>query len=85
MFTKLWEKAAKLEKIRLEERHGDIELSKEIEDIPLPPVCPPLFTSQEQQKERHTKNLVNFKKLLSLVTKKDKKYRYRLFPQSKIF
>ena len=85
MFAKSREKTARLKQIRLEERPGDIELPKKIEDIPIPPACPPHLTSQEQQKEMRAKGLVSLEKLLSLVTKQDKKYGYRLSPQSNFF
>ena len=85
MFAKLREKAARLEQTRLEKRPGDMEVSKETEDIPIPPACSPPLTSQEQRKEIRAKSLVSLEKLLSLVIEQDKKYGYRLSPRSNFF
>ena len=85
MFAKSREKIARLEQTRLEEGPGNIKSPIETEVIPISSACPLLLIFQKEQKEIRATGLVSLERLLSLVTEQDKKYGYKLSPQSNFF
>ena len=47
--------------------------------------CPPLFFQQQTDKNHQIQVLKNLTRLLNVVIKQEKKYKYRLLPYSKFY